>query len=160
MTRMNARRLALNAAHVGYDVLRATLQPISVGVRILLVKDDAVLLVYHSYLAYWHLPGGGLKRGETLAEAARREAYEETGAVVTGPLHLLGIYLGNTRGRSDQTAVFLCRDFALQAPTDRWEIEGRAFFAPDHLPPNLTRGYRRLIGRWWAGNESLEIGEW
>ena len=160
MTTMNGRRLLLNGAHLGYDVLRATLQPIGVGVRVLLVHDDAALLVYHSYVPYWHLPGGGLKRGETLEAAARREVYEEAGAVVTGPLALLGIFLGNTRMRSDHTAVFACEAFALQPPTDRWEIEGRAFFALDRLPDNVTRGYRRLIARWRDGDRSMQIGTW
>ncbi len=160
MTGMNGRRLLLNGAHLGYDVLRATLLPIGIGVRMLLVRDNAVLLVYHSYVPYWHLPGGGLKRGETLEDAARREAFEEAGAVATGPLTLLGIFLGNTRGRSDHTAVFACESFALQPPSDRWEIEGRAFFALDGLPDNVTRGYRRLVTRWHAGDRSMQIGPW
>src|SRR6188474_1366902 len=39
--------------------------------------DGAVLLVRLSYRNSWGLPGGLLKRGETPAEAARREVKEE-----------------------------------------------------------------------------------
>ena len=42
---------------------------------------------------------------------------------------LLGVYLSNTRGRSDHIAVFVSEDFDLQPATDRWEIIGKALFA-------------------------------
>jgi ADP-ribose pyrophosphatase YjhB (NUDIX family) len=40
--------------------------------------DGAVLLVRLSYRRSWGLPGGLLKRGETPADAARREVLEES----------------------------------------------------------------------------------
>jgi 8-oxo-dGTP diphosphatase len=46
-----------------------------------LIQDDAILMVRHveSTRSYWTLPGGGLEVGETPAEAAAREVWEETG---------------------------------------------------------------------------------
>src|SRR5439155_25977467 len=41
--------------------------------------DGRVLLVRHSYRKRWGLPGGLLKRGEEVADGARREAMEEVG---------------------------------------------------------------------------------
>ena len=41
--------------------------------------DGAVLLVRLSYRNSWGVPGGLLKRGETPADAARREVLEEVG---------------------------------------------------------------------------------
>jgi 8-oxo-dGTP pyrophosphatase MutT (NUDIX family) len=56
------------------------------GVRILCVSRGHLLLVEHIDPAtgehYWVLPGGGREAGETLAEAAVREVYEETGVAV------------------------------------------------------------------------------
>jgi 8-oxo-dGTP pyrophosphatase MutT (NUDIX family) len=159
MIDIRSHRLALAMAHLGYDALRATVWPIGVGARVMLVKDNSVLLVYHSYLDNWHFPGGGMKRGETLLDAARREAYEEAGVVITGEMRLLGLFAGFTRGRSDHTAVFAAEEFALQKPTDRWEIVGRAFFALDALPPNLTRGYRKMIAHYRQGAPPV-VGKW
>ena len=36
------------------------------------------------YADCWHLPGGGIEPDETLADGARREAFEETGIDVSG----------------------------------------------------------------------------
>ena len=38
-----------------------------------------ILLVKHSYIPGWHLPGGGVDHGEDIHTAAIREVYEETG---------------------------------------------------------------------------------
>ncbi len=148
---MNWTRSTLGLAHLGYDVARALVTPIMPAVRVLLVRDNAALLVYHSYLADWYLPGGGLKRGESLLAAARREAYEETGAVMHAEPWLLGIYLGHARGRSDHIAVFVSEAFDLTPATDRWEITGKAFFALDALPFHTSRGCRRRIWEYLDG---------
>jgi len=42
-------------------------------------SDGALLLVRHVYRKRWGVPGGLLERGETPAEAARRETREEVG---------------------------------------------------------------------------------
>ena len=54
-----------------------------IGVRALIVHDGAAPLIRHrSGKLPWALPGGGVERNERLAEAAQREAREETGIPV------------------------------------------------------------------------------
>ena len=61
-----------------YRIYCFIFRPVRMGVRVMMLKDSKVTLVRQTYLPGWFMPGGGLKRGETLEQAARREAYEET----------------------------------------------------------------------------------
>jgi ADP-ribose pyrophosphatase YjhB (NUDIX family) len=65
-----------------------------VGVGAIIIEDGRVLLVKrgHPPLAgEWSIPGGVLEVGETLREAAIREAREET-CLRVEPADLLGVY--------------------------------------------------------------------
>ncbi len=121
----------------------AIVQPISLGVRVLLIRDGKVLLVKHTYQDHWYLVGGGLKRHETLEEATRREAREEAGAEL-GALTLFGIYSNFPVGRNDNIAVFLCKDFTYTGEHDR-EIAAVQLFPMDALPDNIAPGNRRRV---------------
>ena len=53
-----------------------------VGVGVALVTDDRILLIKRGHeprRGLWAVPGGKVKLGEELKEAARREVLEETG---------------------------------------------------------------------------------
>lgn len=78
-------------------------------------KGDAFLLV-QELLGTWYLPAGRVEPGEALVEAARREAFEETGI----PVILEGILRVEHTPRGDGTArvrvVFVGRPADERAP--------------------------------------------
>ena len=127
------------------------------GVRIFLLQDDEIILVKHSYQDAWYLPGGGVKRGETLAQAIRREAAEECGADIN-QIKFLGIYTNFVDYKSDHIALFIAHDFTLTHLHDR-EIESVARFPVQQLPARLSPGSQQKIEAFL--NENLEnIGMW
>jgi ADP-ribose pyrophosphatase YjhB (NUDIX family) len=127
--------------------------PRTIGVRGLVVDGEGrVLLVRHSYgPPTWHLPGGGVKRRESLEHALRRELREETGVIVTGPLRLLGSYSSLIEGKSDHISVFIVDRWERKAVNDA-EIAAAAFFSPDELPPNASGGTTRRLEDWARGD--------
>ena len=133
-------------------------RPVTLGVRVILVKDGRVLLVKHSYQPYWFLAGGGVERGETLEEAARREAREEAGAKL-GNLSLFGIYTNYSEHRSDHIVVFSCDSFELSGESD-FEIEECKFFAIEDLPANTAPGHERRIREYLEEKKVMQTGRW
>jgi 8-oxo-dGTP pyrophosphatase MutT (NUDIX family) len=133
-------------------------QPVTVGVRLILLQDQTVLLVKHTYQPHWYLPGGGVKRGETLEEGARREAAEELGAEL-GDLRLFGVYTNFYDYKNDHVIVFTCTDFVLTGETDR-EIERFDFFKLDDLPEGTSPGSQRRIQEYVSGADSPIVGIW
>jgi 8-oxo-dGTP diphosphatase len=137
-------------------------RPTLIGVRALIVHEGAVLLIRHRHgRPLWVLPGGGVERNERLAEAARREAREETGAAVRVD-QLLGVYDRFGGGVSNYIAVFICT--ALN--DDQWkggdprpprslEIAEARFFALDRLPAGAGAGTRRRVAEYLAGERGI-----
>lgn len=112
-----------------------------VGVGAVIVRDHRVLLIRRGQaplLGEWSLPGGVLECGETLREAAVREAREETGLVVE-TVDMLGVYeriIPSDDGRVRYHYVlidFLCRPVGgeLKAGSDAAEV---GWFKREELP--------------------------
>ena len=153
------KRLFLKTLYFFYIRLIGIIKPISLGVRVMLIRDKQVLLVKHSYQDAWFFPGGEMKHGESLAEAARREAMEEAGATLKD-LELFGIYTNPLHLQTDHIAVFLCRDFTF-ARTEDWEIERLELFPFDALPENVAPGIMHRIEDYLNGVQPKDgFGEW
>ncbi len=133
-------------------------RPVGASVRLILVDEGKVLLVRHTYGAGWLLPGGAAESGETLEEAARREAAEEVGAHL-GELHLEGIYTNFWEGKTDHIAVFSSRDVQVGGQPNL-EIAGWDLFDPAHLPQGTLPGHRRRINDYFFGGKHLRTGRW
>ncbi len=119
-----------------------------VGVGAIIIEQNRVLLVKrgHPPLAgEWSIPGGVLEVGETMRQAAAREAMEETSLTVE-VRDLLGVYdrvLRDTDGRTRYHYVlidFLCKRVAGEAraagDADEARWFSRAELAPLALSPD------------------------
>ncbi|WP_298404236.1 NUDIX domain-containing protein [uncultured Chloroflexus sp.] len=131
-------------------------RPRAIGVRVIVQRGDEFLLVRHRGGAKpWGLPGGAIDRGEAPAEAARREALEESGCPVTVTgLHGVFHYLAN--GLSDYVIVFTAvADGPPAPPRGDIEICDAQFFHPDRLPAGVDTGSARRIAEVQRGERHL-----
>ena len=78
------------------------------GVVVAIYVGSALLLVRSSYRRGWHLPGGGVRRGEMPETAARRELAEEIG-LRKSVLLTAGSTCGTWDGRRDRVHFFELR---------------------------------------------------
>ncbi len=148
---MRARKAIRRVAWEGERLRWRVFHPITLGARVMLIRDELVLLVEHTYQpGVWYLPGGGVDKGETLDEAARREALEEAGAIVRD-LELLGMYSSFGQSKSDHVAIFVSRDFDHEAPPPNDEIARLEWFPLDALPEGLSPGTARRFEEMKAG---------
>jgi 8-oxo-dGTP pyrophosphatase MutT (NUDIX family) len=116
-----------------------------------------ILLIQRADDQLWAMPGGAFEVGETPAEGACREAWEETGVAVE-PLALVGVYdsrLCGTRSRAHlYQFVFMCRprDPAAQPTVSNETLDVR-WCAEAELPA-LSPGHAQRIAdafRCWGG---------
>jgi ADP-ribose pyrophosphatase YjhB (NUDIX family) len=119
----------------------------TLGVRAVVIGSDRrLLLVKHSYVSGWHLPGGGVEPGETMLDALIRELREEANVEPTRPPVLHGIFLNERLSRRDHVAVFVVQDFRqIAAPEPNYEIIAHGFFALEDLPNDTTAATRARI---------------
>ena len=138
-------------------MLWLVVKPHSVGVRVLLVQGESIVLVKPVYEKEWFLPGGAVERGESLEQAARREAQEEVGATI-GAMHLFGAYTNLEFGKSDHVLVYYSDDFEFDCTSDD-EIEACALVPLDQLPENLSPGSAKRILEYQSGARGIS-GKW
>lgn len=136
-------KLGLPLIHRGHRLARG----MTLGVRGLVEDGEGrILLIEHTYLEGWHLPGGGVDRGETAEAALIRELAEEAGVRVTGPAALLSIHSQDAHFRGDHVLLYRVTAWEPCPATSRGEIARIGWFAPDALPDGTTRATRARIG--------------
>jgi 8-oxo-dGTP pyrophosphatase MutT (NUDIX family) len=148
----------MNLLFAGAKVYWHIFRPVNFGVQVMLIRDGQVVLVRHTYKPGWYFPGGGVKRKESVETAVRREALEETGAIL-GELQLVGLYANLHGPVSNHITLFACHDFELNGNSDD-EIAEVKFFPLDQLPEDIGRGTRCRIEEYLNGGQRPAFGEW
>jgi ADP-ribose pyrophosphatase YjhB (NUDIX family) len=126
-------------------------RPATRGVRAIAITPAGdVVLVRHSYLAGWHLPGGGQNFGEAPQDAVLRELREEIGLVENGAVRLIGQLAHQPNFRRD-TVTLAVVDSVRFVFRPSMEIVEAAAFDPQRLPAETGAGTRRRLSEWLAG---------
>ena len=120
---------------------------LTIGVRAIVESPEGdILLVKHTYMPGWHLPGGGVKIGETMEEALNRELLEETGLKLKHVPKLMGAYANIQASNRDHILLYVC------ATTDELiekrcglEISEAKFFSIKRLPNDIDPGSNKRL---------------
>lgn len=134
-----------------FAVSRAS-RGMTLGVRAVAVDGEGrVMLVRHTYLEGWWLPGGGVDRGEATGDAAARELFEETGLKATAPGRLLSVHSNERFFPGDHVLVYRFEAFEVGELTHRGEIAEARWFDPGQLPADAHRSTRARLGEIFGG---------
>jgi ADP-ribose pyrophosphatase YjhB (NUDIX family) len=134
-----------------YQLMRrywALRHPETHGALVLLRNQGEVLLVRNSYVSYYSLPGGYVRRNETAREAALRELREEVG--VSASPESLELLLDETHdweGKRDHVEIFAL-DVATRphVAVDHREVIEASWWRPERaLSLNLFPPIRRAL---------------
>lgn len=121
------------------------------GVRVAVMRGDEILLVQREDSEVWSLPGGEIDSGESPAQTAIREVYEETGLTVK-LTRLVGLYTTpQWTAVNTSNVVFAAEIVAGYLRSDGSETLKVEFFPRGHLPDQLIAWVRSEVEDALAG---------
>jgi ADP-ribose pyrophosphatase YjhB (NUDIX family) len=147
------------AIRLGQRVAGPFRRPMTLGVRAI-AQDEAgrVFLVRHTYVPGFHLPGGGVERGETAIQSLMRELEEEGGLSADTTPRLIGFYFNPRHSSRDHVVLYHVpgvRQAAPRAPD--WEIAECGFYALDSLPADVTPSTQARIAEFFQTKQPAHI---
>ncbi|MFZ0728648.1 MAG: NUDIX domain-containing protein [Methylovirgula sp.] len=137
---------------------RGFLAPRRLGVRGLILDSEGwVLLVRHTYVSGWYLPGGGVEAGESAVGALRRELYEEGGVELLGAPRLHGLFFNPKASRRDYVACYVVRDFRVTPAQPNFEIAEARFFPVNAVPEDTSPATRARLAEVLTGTSVPDV---
>jgi 8-oxo-dGTP pyrophosphatase MutT (NUDIX family) len=125
-------------------LLQAILSPVAFGALALVEQGDKVVLVRHPYATGWHLPGGGVKRGEPPREAVLRELREELGLTRASEPEFVGIFTRKVWPVTNVIALYRVREARFDFKRNL-EVREIVLADPASPPPGTRAGVRRRL---------------
>ena len=133
-------------------------RPMTLGVKALVTDGARVLLVRHTYVRGWHLPGGGVERGETVWAAVEKEVAEESTVRLTARPVLRGVMRNPRTSPFDHIVYFECRDWEEGgAFAPNYEIAESRFFPLDALPEGAVQSTHDRVSEFVEGRDAPDV---
>jgi 8-oxo-dGTP pyrophosphatase MutT (NUDIX family) len=142
---------ALKLGRIAYERARLAVsggrKPVTLGVRAAVFDGSKILLVRHTYMPGWHMPGGAIDPNESAADAAARELREETWIEAQDSPRFISFHFNPMKTKSDHVVFFVCDRW--HAPrglaTPNIEIAEVRFFTRDAVPADTSPATLRRL---------------
>ncbi len=129
-----------------------------VGARALIIQDQKILLIQHTYNDFgWQTVGGGVNANETASQAICREVAEEARLKVEGKPKLFSIYYSNYHKRDDHIIFYIIENFSTITRSPSPEIEAAKWFDLHNLPEDVSPATKRRIAEYLGQNSISEL---
>ena len=116
-----------------------------IGVNICIIQNGKILLTKREDFEVWCVPGGAVDENESVAQAAIREAFEETGLEVK-LTRLIGIYSrASWPVAVDHIISFLAEPIGGKINPDPSEVIEIGYFSAGEIPDDLLSWNRQRI---------------
>ncbi len=136
---------SINAVHQLLRVWWFVQRPKGRGVKVVLRYGDEVLLVRHNYgHRLWTFPGGGVHKGESFEDGARREIQEELGVTIH-KLTPLGSYVSTYEYKNVTLECFSADVAGPLVAIDDFEIAEAAWFPLSKLPEPRASSVDKIV---------------
>lgn len=143
--------------HVARSIIFSLLAKKTVGVRALVIQNNQVLLIKHTYQPQWYTIGGGVESGETPLAAIKRELKEEVGATVLAVPALFSVYHSRIEKRDDYIIFYIVTECNFEEVSSP-EIKEKKWFSLNELPSDISPATQRRINEYL--NQSLVSDTW
>ena len=130
-----------------------------VGVGAVVIHNERVLLVKRAnppFEGSWCIPGGKVRFGETLQQAAEREILEETTVIIRAgqPVYAFDVIENTSAGPTvHYVVVDLEADYISGQPQAQDDVLDAAWFDKKEIDQDSVQALTRdFLKRWWINN--------